>query len=373
MNYCRQCVIPDSRPGVKLNDEGVCLACANHGKRPDIDWNKRKAEFVKLIARAKKRSKGYDCLVPVSGGKDSTWQVVKCLEYGLNPLTVTTVPGLRSELGWKNLHNLINLGVDHIDYQVSPKVESKFVYQAFIKSGSVGLPMHMAMYRMSLNIAVKFHIPFILWGENSAVEYGSSEKGIAGYKMNSAWLKKYGVSHGTGPEDWIGKDLTAKEMTPYFGPSDKEMDERGIEAVFLGYYFPWDTQTSLKVALANGFQVKKDGPKIGYYNYADLDDDIISVHHYLKWYKFGFTRAFDNVSIEIRNKRLTRAQAVNILQKMGDDRPNEDIKHFCDFVGITEKKFNAICEKFRNKKIWYKDKGVWKIRDFLIPDWRWAK
>ena len=362
MNFCRKCVIPDTRPGVKINEEGVCLACVNHGKRPDVDWNKRKLEFKQLVARAKKRSTGYDCLVPVSGGKDSTWQVLKCLEYGLNPLTVTTVPALRTQLGWKNLNNLIRLGVDHIDYQVNPKVESKFVYQAFVKSGSAGLPMHMAMYRMSLNIGVKFRIPFILWGENSSVEYGSAEKGIAAHLMT-----------GNAYKDWVSKKLTARELTPYFGPTDKEMDKQGIEAVFLGYYFPWDVQNSLKAARAHGFQVKEDGPKIGYYNYVDLDDDIMSVHHYLKWYKFGFTRAFDNVSLEIRNQRLTRAKAINILRKMGDDRPDEDIKHFCDFVHITEKQFDQICEKFRNKDIWYRDKGTWKIKDFLTSDWRWKK
>jgi tRNA(Ile)-lysidine synthase TilS/MesJ len=136
-----------------------------------VDWDKRKKEFEELVRDAKSRKKGYDCMIPVSGGKDSTWQVVRCLEYGLKPLAFTQKVPLRTKLGQQNLDNLVALGVDHIEYQVSPKVEAKFVKEAFMKMGSVGLPMHMAMYRMSLNMAAKFDIPYVIWGENSAAMF----------------------------------------------------------------------------------------------------------------------------------------------------------------------------------------------------------
>jgi len=190
--------------------------------------------------------------------------------------------------------------------------------------------------------------------------------------MNSEWLRHYGVSNGTNPRDWIGDELSEQDLTPYYGPSDKEMDEKGIEAVFLGYYFEWDTKTSLDAALLKGFSIKEDGPKIGYYNFSDLDDDVISVHHFLKWYKFGFTRAFDNLCLEIRNGRMTREEAILKIKELGDQTPHEDIKHVCDFIGITTDDFYKTIEQYRNKDIWEKEDGVWKINDFIIEDWKWV-
>ena len=165
--------------------------------------------------------------------------------------------------------------------------------------------------------------------------------------------------------------LTKKNLTPYFGPSYKELDEKGILAVFLGYYFSWDPIQTFKIAKDNGFKNNESGPKTGVYNFADIDCNFISVHHYLKWYKFGITRAFDNLSIDIRNGRITRDDAIKTLKKIGDECPKEDISLFCDFVGKTEDDFFEICEKFRNHKIWNKENGVWKIDDFLIEDWSW--
>lgn len=372
MKYCSNCVLPDTRPNLALNAEGVCNACEAHQTRKVIDWPKRQKIFREVVRNAQRRSRGYDCLIPVSGGKDSTWQVVTCLEYGLHPLAVTWKAPLRTELGQKNLTNLINLGVDHIDYQVNPKVERKFLYQALVKYGTPATPMHLSLFNIPFTLAVKYKIPLVVWGENSAFEYGGTKEERVGFKLDGRWRKKYGVSHGTSAKDWISKDLTQKELTPYFGPSDRELEAAGVLAVFLGYYFPWDPTTSLKTAVAHGFQVRAEGPKTGLYNYADIDDDLISVHHYLKWYKFGFTRLFDNLSIEIRNGRITRLQAIQIIREKGEQRPDEDIETFCTFVGISRKKFFAIIEKFRNLSIWTKKNGTWRIKDFLLPDWTWT-
>jgi N-acetyl sugar amidotransferase len=373
MKYCRHCIIPDTRPNIEFDEQGVCNACLAHATRPEIDWPQREQAFQAVVDHAKSRSHlRYDCLIPVSGGKDSTWQVVKCLEYGLNPLAITWKTPARTELGARNLANLVNLGVDHVDYQVNPRVEKKFMLQALVQYGSTAIPMHLALFNIPLKIAVKFDIPLVVWGENSAFEYGGTEDERKGFKLDSQWLKKYGVTHGTTAQDWVSPTLTAPELTPYFGPTDAEMETKGVLAVFLGYYFPWDVETSLKVAQAHGFQVRQAGPRTGYYNYADIDDDFISIHHYLKWYKFGFTRLFDNLSLEIRNGRLTRDEAIHIVRDYGDQTPYEDIAKFCDFVGITEAQFWATIEKFRNLDVWVKVNGRWQIKDFIIPDWNWT-
>jgi len=370
MKYCTRCIIPSTRPNIAFDQSGVCDACRNHGHRRDIRWTDREQAFREVVRNAKARSKGYDCLIPVSGGKDSHWQVIKCLEYGLNPLAVTWKTPGRTPVGQQNLDNLVSLGVDHVDYQINPSVERKFMYQALVRFGSTAIPMHMALFNIPLKIATRFEIPLVVWGENSAFEYGGTDDELKGFRLNKAWLDRYGVMHGTTASDWIAEDLTEKELTPYFGPSEEELEISGILAVFLGYYFPWDPETSFRVASAHGFSSRREGPKTGYYDYADIDDDFVSIHHYLKWYKFGFTRTYDNLSLEIRNGRITRERALEILKERGDETPWEDIAKFCDFVRISQEHFFEVAERFRNREIWVFEDGVWKIRDFIFSDWR---
>jgi len=372
MRYCCKCILPDTRPNLTIDEDDVCNACRSHSQKSQIDWAERESKFTQVVQHAKERSQGYDCLIPVSGGKDSTWQVVKCLEYGLNPLAVTWRTPARTQLGQVNLENLVSLGVDHIDYQVNPKVEAKFLIDSLKRYGATAIPMHMALFSIPLKIAVRFDIPLVVWGENSAFEYGGSLEEQKGFKLDSQWLNKFGVTHGTSAKDWISDELTKKELTPYFRPTDKELEKSGVLAVFLGYYFPWDVETSLKVALENGFKPRKEGPKVGYYNYADIDCDFMSIHHWMKWYKFGFTRTMDNLSLEIRNRRMSRDEALKTLKNRGANIPVNDIKKFCNFVDISEERFFSICESFRNKDIWKRnDNGDWQINDFLIDNWDW--
>lgn len=371
MRYCKLCVLPDTRPNLTLDAEGVCNACRSHGTRPRIDWASRETAFRELCRQVSAKTRGYDCLIPVSGGKDSTWQTVVCLEHGLRPLAVTwRTPG-RTAIGQRNLDNLIALGVDHVDYQISPKVEGRFMVKALERFGSTAIPMHLALFNIPLKIAARFQIPLVVWGENSAFEYGSADEAHTGFKLDRAWYRTYGVTHGTSASDWVDADLTEKDLAGYFGPDPDELEAQGVRAVFLGWYFPWDPETSLRVAKARGFESDPAGARTGYYDYADIDDDFISIHHWLKWYKFGFTRLFDNLSLEIRNRRMTRAQAVDIIAAKGDQTPYADIEKFCAFAGITRARFFEISERFRSTGIWNRDGGVWKIRDFLIPDWRW--
>ena len=371
MKYCRRCVLPDSRPNLVIEADGICNACNAHGSRPSIDWAQRESMFGAVVKNARSRSNGYDCVVPVSGGKDSTWQVLKCLEYGLNPLAVTWKTPARTAIGQENLDNLVRLGVDHIDYQISPKVESTFMLRAYERFGSTAIPMHMALFNIPLTIAVRFRIPLVVWGENSAFEYGGTEEERTGFRLDAEWLRKFGVTHGTTAEDWVSDELSTRALTPYFGPGDTALDEAGVNAVFLGYYFAWDPNTTYRVAREHGFKGRAAGVKTGLYDFADIDDDFISIHHHLKWYKFGFTRLFDNLSLEIRNGRISRDEAVAIIGRTGNQEPREDIEKFCVFAGIDNARFFAIAETFRNHEVWKREAGKWVIPGFLVPDWEW--
>lgn len=372
IRWCARCVLPDTRPNLGIGDDGICEACRNHGARVEVDWDARAAAFEGVVARARSLSQGYDCLIPVSGGKDSTWQVVRALELGLRPLAVSWKPPARSAIGWQNLENLISLGVDHIDFQVNPKVERKFLLAAFERYGATAVPMHMAMFNIPLSLAVRFRIPLVLWGENSAVEYGGADDESSGMKMDRAWLRRFGVTHGTTAEDWVSDELSADDLTPYHGPTDDELEEAGVLAAFLGYYFPWDPETSLRVAGEHGFRARAEGPKTGLYDYADIDDDFISIHHWMKWYKFGFTRLFDNLSLEIRNGRMTRDEALDTFRAMGIQRPDDDIERFCSFVGITRARFEEIAETHRNLDVWEQRDGLWVVPGFILDDWDWS-
>ena len=373
MRYCPKCVLPDTRPNIRFDEAGNCN-CATIEKKREIDWVQREATFRRLLSEIKGRSPRYDCIIPVSGGKDSTWQVIKALEYGLKPLCVTWRTPARNELGRANLENLIDLGVDHFDVSINPAIERAFTLKAFERHGSPATPMHMAIFAIPVDYALRYQVPIVLWGENSAFEYGGDDPATLGAELNRAWLLKYGVTNGTTAADWIGDDLPEREMRIYHWPTDAELRAGGVRAVFLGQYLQWDPIMTYREAAARGFRAPSDGkPKTGYYAFADVDDDfIITIHHWLKWYKFGFTRTWDNLSIEIRNGRMTRPQAIEILRQEGDQTPHEEIDAFCKYVGISRRRFFEIADTFRNPAVWKRRDGVWKIDDYLIKEWAWA-
>jgi N-acetyl sugar amidotransferase len=372
MQYCQKCVLPNTRPNLTINADGYCTACATSSEKPLIDWAHREVIFQNLVDEVKSQNCTYDCVIPVSGGKDSTWQVIKALEYGLTPICVTwRTPG-RNSLGQQNLDNLIALGVDHIDISINPKVEKNFTLKSFERYGSPVIPMHMAIHAAPAQVAMEKNVPLILWGENSAVEYGGDDKKLKGMQISREWLMKYGVTHGTTAQDWTDDELSLKALAAYHWPEDFELQARNIRAVFLGQYFPWDPVMTAKVAGDHGFKAA-DKAIVGVFDFADVDDAfLMSIHHWMKWYKFGFTRSWDNLSLEIRSGRITREEAVREIEARGTETPMAEIIAFCGYAGITQEKFFEIAENFRNQEIWEKRDGVWKIKNFLSEDWKWS-
>jgi len=370
LRYCKKCILPDSRPNLTIDENGNCN-CSFSDDSIKVDWVLREQQFLGIVERIKGMNRPYDCLIPVSGGKDSTWQLIKALEVGLKPLCVTWRTPARNFLGQKNLDNLISLGADHIDVSVNPKIERIFTLRAFERYGSPVIPMHMAIHAIPMNVALEKKIPMILWGENSATEYGGGES-FKGIEITRAWLEKYGVTFGTTAEDWIDEELSSKDLNIYKWPSEDDLHKSSTKAFFLGEFYRWDPRKTSEIAKKYGFEEAEEA-LVGQYNFADVDDAfLMAIHHWMKWYKFGITRSWDNLSLDIRSGVLSREQALEIIREIGDETPFEAIEAFCQYVDISEKRFFEIADTFRNTDVWSKKDGSWVIEDFILPDTSWG-
>ncbi len=369
LKFCKNCILPNTRPNLIFDKDGVCDACRN--KETKINWTNRRNKFLKIVSKIKNKNKNnYDCVIPVSGGKDSTWQVITAINFGLKPLCVTWRSPARNKIGQRNLNNMINLGVDHIDYSINSKVEKYFTLKCFKKYGNPLIPMHMALHAIPVRIAIEKKIPLILWGENSADEYGG-KKSLKGMKMSNLWRKKFGVNEGTSATHWVDKQIKLKDMAPYILPSHKEIKKNKINELFLGYFFKWSPKRMFNFSIKYGFKAAKK-PKTGIYNFADIDDKfLVTIHHWMKWYKFGFSRKWDNLSIEIREGKISRSRALSLIKKNKESLPQKEILEFCKYLSISKKEFFKIAQRFRNKKIWNYSNKTWKIKDFIIKDWKW--
>ena len=369
LEFCKICLIPNTRPNIFFNKKDICNVCST---KNSINWTKRKKEFLQIVKSAKKMKQSYDCLIPVSGGKDSTWQVMLALKYKLKPLCITWRSPARNKIGEDNLKNLISLGVDHIDFTINPIKERYFILESFKKFGSTLIPMHMAMHGIVVKTAIEKKIPLIIWGENSAEEYGGEEK-LKGKFLTNKWRKVYGNTNNTSAFDWIDKKLSKKDMIPYTLPKQEKINKKKIKEIFLSYFFKWDPKKTYLFSKKYGFKPALK-PKTGFYKYADIDDEfLVTIHHWLKWHKFGFSRMWDNLAIEIRNKRINKSKAIKKIIEIEKKIPKKEISKFCNYVKIKEKTFYKICEKFRNKDIWYKKKKNWFIKNSIISNWHWVK
>ena len=374
MKYCKTCILPDTRPGIFLDEEGICSGCHGyHDKTTTIDWRDRALKFEQLISWAKNKSTTYDCIIPVSGGKDSWYQVIKAKEANLKVLCVTWKTPGRTDIGQKNLDALVaKLNVDHIDFTIDPEVEKKFMIASFERKGATGIPMHMAIFSIPMRLANQFKIPLVIWGENPQLEYGGNKKERLANNLNLEWISQHGVTNCTSLNDWIGQQgLTSSELEAYRLPTKEQLNLFNPRSIFLGSFFEWNSWDNAELAKQHGFESNPIHLKTGLWHFADVDCHFISIHHFLKWFKFGITRSFDNLSLEIRQGFINRDTAKKKLTELGLQQPYEDIEKFCKFTGKTQKWFWDVAESHRNKEIWRLVDGIWKIPDFLIEDWEW--
>ncbi len=352
--------MPETKPDLFFDDKGICDACRSAELKQKVNWDSRRKEFEVLISKYRNQDgNNYDCIIPVSGGKDSHYQTYVCkVKYGLNPLLVSFEPTLPTELGKKNLKNLIEIfGCDLIQFRKNPVVYKKLGKTAFERVGDHEWPNHLGIFTVPVRIAVAYKIPLIIWGENSQLEYGGPKSARMKSVLDQRWLQEFGGLLGNRIEDMIGVEgLKKPDLLPYFYPSDEELSKVGVHGVFLGYYFNWDAKTQVELMKKYGFSVKQNGPVEGTYtNYENLDDAIVHIHDYLKFVKYGFGRATDHACIDIRNRRLTRTAGAKLVKEYDGKLHQKPLHLFLKFYGMSRRQFFRIVDSFTNKSLFKTD------------------
>ena len=367
MKFCNICLYPDTKPGLEFNKSGVCSACTNYEWKQTVNWNERRNELKQILEKYKsKDGSNYDCIIPVSGGKDSTYQtyVIK-EEFGLNPLVINFHPLDQTVIGRDNLENLKKLGVDCIEFTANPNVYLKMAKFGLIELGDFQWPEHIGIFTIPVQIAVKYKIPLIIWGENPQLEYGGSMKISTSAILDREWNEKHGgyFLDKIKPEDMTKYGFQLNDLKPYLYPSDEEIRKIGVMGIFLGSYINWNIFEQLKTVKKLGFKENDELKEGTYDKWENLDVYFTVFHDYFKFLKYGFGRATDHASIEIRYDRMTREDGLELIKKSEGKIPRKYLKEFLKAAKITEDEFHKICDKFTNKNLFKKDGNNNLIKD----------
>jgi len=369
MTYCTVCFLPSTKPDLYFDDKGVCAACIAFSERKVVDWRKRELEFREIIERVRATGKSkWDCVVPVSGGKDSTAQVLKVLEHGLNPLCVTSTTCDLSEIGRKNIENIKSLGVDYMEFSPNPIVRAKLNKIGLDQVGDISWPEHVGIFTIPVRAAVQFGVPLIIWGENSQNEYGGPASASSNNILNRRWLEEFGGLLGLRVSDMTESyGIREIDLIPYSYPTDEELLAVGVTGLFLGYYFPWDGFTNYFLSQARGFNSFGKVIEGSVVDYENLDNHQTGIHDYFKFLKFGFGRATDLVSVSLRRGRITRKQGLELIKLHDGKYPwtylNKPLDQILKKIDVTFEEFNDICDRFTNKELFLKDENGKLLRD----------
>jgi N-acetyl sugar amidotransferase len=376
MQYCKRCVYPaNAKPGIILDDEGICSGCRTFEHKTvfknKIDWPARSEALKELLAEysGRQRAKGnpYDCIIPVSGGKDSTYQVWLMREkYGLNPLLVTYNHTFNTTLSIRNLTNLIErMDCNLLRYTTAPGSAIRMAKYMLKKIGDVTWHYHAGIMTFPIRAAAQYDVPLIIWGEE-----GYSELvGMHNLDDFVEFTKKKRQEHmmrGFEPEDLLEEpdcELTRYDLAPFFYPGDDEIERVGVRGIYLSNYLPWDGRSQVEFVISElGFESAQSRDRT--FNIYGKTDDIHAngLHDYLKFLKFGYGRATDDAANEIRHGRMTRDQGIDMVMKYDPVRPY-DMDIFLRKSGMTEQELLDLVEPMRDPSIWEKGPRGWELRD----------
>ena len=371
IRYCTRCIMPETKPDLYIDAEGVCSACRSFEQRKSVDWDQRKSELQAILEQYRsKDGSNYDCVVPVSGGKDSTFQVIRVLELGMNPLCVTSTTDQLSDIGRRNIENLKKQGVDYIEVTSNPVIRRRINRLALTEVGDISWPEHVTIFTVPPRIAVQFNVPLLVWGENSQNEYGGPAAAAEGSVLTRRWLEEFGGLLGLRVSDLIGREgIEAKHLIQYTYPSDADLSRVGVTGLFLGYYLPWDGYGNALIAQAHGMETYPKPVEGSLVNYENLDNVQTGIHDYFKFLKYGFGRATDLACMHVRRGRLSREDAITLVKIHDGKFPSVYLGYPLDAVlteiGMTHDEFVRVCDRFTNKKLFLCDARGNLVRDGL--------
>lgn len=368
MTYCTRCCYPIvAATPLTLDSQGVCSGCRTHDEQKTVDWKRRERMFRELCDDHRSRDgKTYDCLIPVSGGKDSFYQVhLLKMVYGMNPLLVTYNENNETELGRRNIQRMKDgFGCDYINVTPSVHVLKKMNRIGLRRMGDPDMHAHMGINSVPIQIAVRFSVPLIIWGEHGFMNLG----GMHSYKDMVEYTARYRKEHllrGFDWEDFVGDEgLREQDLLWAKYPEDSEIERVGIRGVFISNFFGWNQDDHTKLMVEKyGFEVnpipfdrtyKRDS------NLNNIHDN--GVHDYMKYVKFGYGRCTDHVCRDIRSGALTRDQGIALVRQYDHVVPG-DLPRWLDYVGMTRTEFEAIADGFRDPRVWVRSGyGHW-IKD----------
>jgi N-acetyl sugar amidotransferase len=369
MKFCKNCVLPNTKPGIIFDSEGVCSACRSVEEKHRIDWEKRSENLHKICDKIRgSNGNGYDCLVPVSGGKDSTYQLYVMKEvYKLKVLAVNVVAHLQTIEGIENLNSAIdNLGIDLIKVNVRPSSHQKIRKTAFFNIGNPNYAEHRVVFSAVARIALFYKTPLVAWGEDIGTEFGgniseSVSSGSAEDLINNDLFRESNFY------ELIDGIIKPNEIFFYHHPEIEEIKKRNVKSIYLGYFHWWDGYKHKSLSKNFGFRGRDLGPLSGnIINYDNIDEKLCEVHKWIQFLKFGFWRPHDEASYLIWNGYISREEGVKRVNAVQYEFPEEYLKEFLEYHQIKEKDFWLVLEKWRNREIWHKVNDKWILKHELL-------
>lgn len=372
VKYCSKCVYTSSSAvPLAFDDAGVCSGCKTAEQKVTVDWARRKRLFERLIEDYRSKDKSnYDCIIPVSGGKDSYWQIHIIKSYGLNPLLVTYHGNNYTPTGMKNLLNMREaFGCDHIFFTPSIRVLQSMNRLGMEVMGDMNWHGHAGIFTYPIRVAVQQNVPLMIWGEHGFMDLG----GMHSYNDLVEFTYRYRHEHCLRGYEWYdileeakkrGEDLTQQDLIPWMYPSDEEIERVGVRGVYISNFFPWDAnEHGPLMAEKYGFLEAEEPFERTYRTMSNLDDmHENGIHDYMKFVKFGYGRATDHVCKDIRGGQMTREQGIDIIQKM-DPIKSKDLYRWLDYVGWTEEHFDYVADTFRDPRVWWIENNEWWKND----------
>jgi N-acetyl sugar amidotransferase len=365
--WCKNCLNMSTRPRIRFDEAGWCNACRWAEEKKTIDWDARKQQLEKLLNTYRSNGGGFDCLVPVSGGKDGSYVSYNLKHrYGMNPLTITVKPALSLELGNRNLRNFVESGYDHIQLSIDSEVMRVLNKAGFIEMGFPYYGWLVAIQAAVVRMAVSLSIPLIFYGEDGEVEYGGSTetKNVALYDID--YMRRIYLEGG---HETVLKASGLNHSQLYFFtfPNQEELQGKKLYLTHWSYFESWDPYRNYLVAKDHCGLEESDECNSGTFtNFAQNDSALYALHTYLMYLKFGFGRATQDAGIEIRRGAMTREQAVNLVRMYDGKYPEEFIEDYLNYYQMSKPEFDAVIDTWANRKLFKKDKGGHWIPTFTI-------